>query len=384
MAARQARLQAKTTGEINTVPAEFLQKTFFRPICSEDEIERIFAVSNGADYLLKLRAETIVDHMRLFRVYRNKALARPSDWSLEQSFDESHFLSYLKHIPDGPRAKCSSVVFGNMFSNDPNGVVFASQHGPIVTISESLQFFLKFAHLALLSFRSEVPMYVRMNGLRIAVRVMLKTEALDFYMDPRGIVPSDVGEAIHEPIPLQMEFIAGHEFAHHVLDHLSPAAVCDRPIFHAISARDDDYKALPVFTKSQQQELDADTRAILLVENDRKHRIELFDAALLWFACLDIYEAVADALYPSSPWLLPTHPSARQRFDHLLTTIPTPARYDHSRWTELLETVDKWKAALLEDVSVNIKTYEMYGSVYLDKPDSEWRGPQLIDRKDYY
>lgn len=51
-----------------------IQKTFFHPICNKSEIDRIFNVQCAADHLLKLRAETIVDHMRLYRVYRNKAL----------------------------------------------------------------------------------------------------------------------------------------------------------------------------------------------------------------------------------------------------------------------------------------------------------------------
>ena len=76
-----------------------MQKMFFHPVCNKDEIERIFSVANATDYLLKLRAETIVDHMRLFRVYRNKALAKPNGWSLEQSFDSSHFHNFLDHIP---------------------------------------------------------------------------------------------------------------------------------------------------------------------------------------------------------------------------------------------------------------------------------------------
>jgi hypothetical protein len=44
-----------------------IQKMSFHPVCNKDEIERIFNVTTASDYLLKLRAETIVDHMRLFR-----------------------------------------------------------------------------------------------------------------------------------------------------------------------------------------------------------------------------------------------------------------------------------------------------------------------------
>ena len=34
-------------------------------------------------------------------------------------------------------------------------------------------------------------------------------------------------------------------------------------------------------------------------------------------------------------------------------------------------------------MSLNFDMYEMYGSVYLDKPNTNWRGRELIDRKDY-
>lgn len=217
-----------------------------------------------------------------------------------------------------------------------------------------------------------------------AIRVMLKTEAMDFYMDPRGIMPKDVAEAIHAPIPLQMEFIAGHEFAHHILGHLSPISVTDKPIFCAITPRDEDYMLLPAFSQSQQEELDADKQAVLLLEKNEQHRTQVLDAALLWFGCLELYEAVADFMHPSVPWVPVSHPSARQRFEQLLSGVPIPRGYDDSRSKRLLKTIDVLKPILVEDVSANIETYEMYGSVYLDKPDSEWRGPKLVDRKDYY
>ncbi len=361
-----------------------IQREFFRPVCNEQEIDRIFSVQNASDHLLKLRAETIVDHMRLFRVYRNKALADPGNWSLEKSFNTAHFQCVLDHVDPEVARSCSDVTFGNIFSNDPNGTIFATDYGPVMTVSEALSFFLKFAHLALLEFDSDVPQYVRMNALRIAVRVMLKTEAMDFYMDPRGIVPQDAGETIHAPIPLQMEFIAGHEFAHYVLGHLTPSSVTEKPVFRAITLKDEDYMPLPAFTHSQQEELDADKQAILLLEKDDRHRAEVLDAALLWFGCLELYEAVVDFMYPSNAWEPSSHPSARQRFEHLLASFPPSVGCDDSLCKEFLKTIDVMKPILLEDVSLNTETYEKYGSVSLDKPDSEWRGPELIDRKDYY
>jgi len=352
------------------------QRHSFHPVCSEEEIDRIFNVQVAADHLLKLRAETIVDHMRLFRVYRNKALARPNDWSLEKSFDTGHFDSFFSHVSPDVEKGCSDVTFGNMFSNDPNGTIFATDHGPIITLSEALLFFTKFAHLALLEFDSPVPGYVRFNALRVAIRVMLKTEAMDFLMDPRGIVPNDVGMSIHSPIPLQLEFIAGHEFAHHMLGHLSAESVLTKPIFRAITPRDEDYMPLPSFSHTQQEELDADINAILFLQKDEHHRAQVLDAALLFFACLELYEAAADFMYPSSSSLPSSHPPARARIENLLSGIPLPLEYDHSCRKRLLKSVDALKPTLIEDISVNIKNYEFYGSVYLDAPDTEWRGPR--------
>lgn len=361
-----------------------IKRQFFRPVCNEHEIDRIMNVKNASDYLLKLRADTIVDNMRLFRVYRNKAKTTPNNWSLEKSFNMSHFRCFLDHVEPDVARSCNKVTFGNIFSNDPNGTIFATDYGPLMTVSEALSFFLKFANLALLDFDTNIPLFIRMNSLRIAIRVMLKTETMDFYMDPRGIIPHEAEEVIQSQIPLQMEFIAGHEFAHHILGHLSSSSIKDRPVFSAITPRDKDYMPLPAFSQSQQQELDADKQAILFLKKDDFHRSEVLNAALLWFGCLELYEAVMDFMYPSNPWAPSLHPSARQRFKHLLASFPSPFGYKGSPFEEFLKSIDALKKILLEDVSINIESYEMYGSVYLDKPDSKWRGPELIDREDYY
>jgi hypothetical protein len=361
-----------------------IRKGFFRPVCNESEIERIFSVSNASDYLLKIRAETIVDHMRLFRVYRNKAIRNEGKWSLENSFDPSHFREFIRYLDPGLKAVCTNVCYGNMFSNDPNGSVFKTDYGPIITISDSLKFFFKFMHLTLLNFEDEVPENIRWNSLRIAIRVMLKTEALDFFMDPRGILPESIAKAIHAPIPNQMLFIAGHEFAHYVLGHLSESDTVAKPIFFAISSDEDDYKPMKAYNSSQKQELEADVQSLLLPKFGAKELKGLFEAALLWFGCLELYEAVCNAMWPRSPWAYRTHPTARERYENLLMSVPSPPDFSLEAWKNFPRQIDHIKSLLLEDVSVNIDAYETYGSAYLDEPNTEWRGPELIDRVDYY
>lgn len=359
------------------------QKLFFRPICSNAEIERIFNVKDAKDHLLKLRAETIVDHMRLFRVYRNKALKDEKNWSLEAAFDCSHYKKVLAKLPKDARSLCSAVTYGDMFSDDPNGMIFQTPYGPVTTISESLRFFLKFAHLAVLEFGEEVPMRIRINALRIAVRVMLRKEAMDFYMDPRGIVPSRIATAIHAPIPLQLKFIAGHEFSHFILGHLSESNLTDQPIFYALSSTEDEYKPAKVYNTSQRNEFDADVQAILLPRYSIRQRNELLCAALLWFGCLELFHAVRDVIFPQGSWCYQSHPTPRERYENLLANIPTDG-LDSRHWKEFPSLIEKLKAFLQEDVSLHIDAYETYGSAYLDEPNTQWRGRELIDRVDYY
>lgn len=363
---------------------EELQKLFFRPICNESEIERIFNVRNAADYLLKIRAETLVDHMRLFRVYRNKALSIGNDWSLEKSFNNEHYTRVLEKMPKAANSECQKVCFGDVFSNDPNGMIFHTNYGPITTISDSLPFFLKFAHLAIMDFKEDVPSHVRLNALRISIRVMLKTEAMDFYMDPRGILPKNIAESIHAPLLLQKQFIAGHEFSHYVLGHLSEKSLRDHPVLFAVGQQGQDYKIEKIYNNSQRDEFDADLQSILLPEYSQDERSQLLSAALLWFCCLELFEAASDVMFPKSSFSYQTHPQARDRYENILSNVPTPNNFDLEGSKKLINRIDYYKQLLQEDISLNFDHYESYGSFYLDEPDSLWRGKELIDREDYY
>lgn len=322
--------------------------------------------------------------MRLFRVYRNKALAYGDGWSLEKSFNASHYEAFLKSIDQEYADKCSHIVAGNIFSDEPNGRIFLSEHGPLITLCDSLSFFFKFGNLALMCLSDKVPDYIRVNALRIAVRVMLKTEALDFFMDPRGILPKDIAEEIHSMIPDQMLFIAGHEYSHYICDHISEQDTKIGQIFHAIFPGESDYHPVTVYNQSQKQEFEADIKSITLPKYSNGKRIQVMQAALMWFAALEIYEGVYDVISPPNPYGYLTHPSASDRYINLLENVPLPKKYNLKPWKEFRETIKSFKETLQEDVTLNIETYENYGSVYLDKPDSDWRGPELIDRVDYY
>ena len=367
---------------MNVVPYKEVEKYFYFPVCNPAEIERVFNVQNINDYLLKLRADTIVDNMRLFRVYRNKARMDEKNWSLEKSFSTDHYNKFLQYAKPDVREKCKDVFAGNIFSTDPNGQIFSTEKGKLITICDSLNFFLKFMNLGLMDFEGRVPTHVILNSIRIAIRVMLQSEALDFFMDPRGILPSDIGDAIHSTIPYQMQFIAGHEYAHYVLGHLDDKNLVDKPILRAIFKKDKDYKSEKAYNYSQKNEFEADENSILLCDYDIQEKILVFESALYWFASLDLLDAIGDTVSP--PIGFQTHPTARDRFENLLHKIEMPIGYNFKKWNVLLKNIDSYKEFFIEDVTLNIANYECYGSVYFDKPNSEWRGKELIDRVDYY
>lgn len=361
----------------------FIQKSFFRPVCNAEEIERVFNVQTPQDYLLKLRAETIVDNMRLFRVYRNKALRQERSWSLESSFSTTHYSNFLNALKDNKsKENCELITAGNIFSTEPNGFAFHTEYGPIITICDSLRFFLKFMHLGLLDFGGAIPDYVAVNSMRIALRVMLQTEALDFFMDPRGILPKQRVDQIHEPIKYQLQFIAGHEYAHHILGHVPEHSSSKRPVIRAMFKSQDDYGLEKIYSYAQQQEFEADIQSIMLCEYGNLEKQKVFEAALLWFACLDVYELVADIISPSSK--ISNHPPARDRFNNLLENVTLTKPHNYAKWQKLLNRVDACKQFFIDDVGFNIELYEFYGSLYFDKPNTKWRGKELIDRKDYY
>lgn len=368
------------------ITPEFVERFSLQPVCTSDEIDRIFNIKTAQDHLLKLRADTIHDHMRLFRVYRNKALDSRKSWSLESSFSNTHYTSVLSKLPRDKREICSNITYGDMFSDDPNGMIFSTSFGVITTISDSLKYFSLFSNLALLNFSTDIPQHIRMNALRIALRVMLRTESLDFYMDPRGIIPPQILSAINEPIFNQLQFLAGHEFSHYILGHLDEDNTAKQAIFHSLSADESEpmYKPQKVYTTSQQQELDADINSLKLPKYSNRQRLKILNASLLWFVALELYEVAKDTISPRCPWIPTTHPSARERFDHLLSEMKFDDSYKTMLFSNRDEVIDIYSDFIQEDISTNYEVYEQYGSIYLDEPNSEWRGKALIDRVDYY
>ncbi|MDX9815099.1 MAG: hypothetical protein RBS91_10610, partial [Sulfurimonadaceae bacterium] len=267
------------------------------------------------------------------------------------------------------------ITYGYIFCDDPNGRILKTDYGNIVTISESLKYFLYFMNLCFLTFNDiEVPNDVKHAALLIAIRTMLQTESLDFELDPRGIIPDKLEKQLIEYTNLQLEFIVGHEFSHHFLNHLENASIVEKSMFE----RDCEIYE-KVYTYNQMQEFEADIDAIKRPIFSDEMRKNFVNRALFFFAYFEIYNSVKEQIFPSGN-RIKSHPEPMDRFNKIKQEFHSLFDKDElENIDNLLKFVDFYKIELQEDVSINIERYEFYGSIYL----GSWRGKPLVDRVDY-
>lgn len=361
------------------------QRMAFKPICNDLELERIFNIKTAQDYLFLIRAETIVDHMRLFRVYRNKKLNSQGNWSLEGSFDNYHYEEFLGALDDVNRERCEEITYGNIFSNKASGTIFTSNYGPIITISESIEYFLMFANLTLIDFEEEIPLNVRMNSLRIAIRIMLQQESMDFYMDPRGIIPKKIQNWNNIVVSNQMTFIAGHEFAHYLCGHLDSKNISEEVILKGLFSDEESYnKSTSYYSQSQAEEFIADATSIELPNYNRQNKTMIISSALYWFAALDLYEFFIEKVTGRKSGK-GDHPSAIDRYISILNNVTLTKDINKQVWMDYQKNFETIKEFITNDIEQQLdQIYRFYGSCYLAEPNTKWRGRHLIDRKDYY
>ncbi len=358
------------------------QRSWYEGVCSNSEIERILHIQNASDYILKLRADEIIDHTRIWRYFLKLSRYYGQEWSLERYFSAKNYVIFKHALNRDKQEKLEQVSYGSLLCNEPNGLIFSSPYGICSVYSTSLRYFSMFSNLALLDCDGKVPPHVSFNVLRIAARLMLGTESLDFEMDPRGIIPQNVSEIIRKPFPFQSIFLAGHEYSHYLLGHLDDKKTQLRGLNRVHFKDDTDYKKINAYTIDQKHEFAADLGAMNepLFEEDYYETYYFY--TLLWFAALSVFEAVEDTMFP--PIGHQSHPGAIARYNNIIEHARRPKRFDEKLFLEELPSmIDFYRQLMIEDCQIYADEYERYGSVYLDAPNTEWRGQELIDRKDY-
>ena len=357
---------------------EFLNRIWYSGFCNEKEIDRILRPKTAWDYLLKRRADIIADHPRFTRVFLN--LSRTKDYTgLDSYFTDNHYKEYINFLSKRDQEKCKQVAYGDVFENDFNGyATFNNDIGIIIYLIESLRYFNNFINLAILEHIEDVPENIRLNALRIAVRIALQNESMDFLLDPRGIVPQTIFQRIKDTTNKELLYVTGHEFAHFLCGHLDNNNLENRLLFSLDSQKYYDR----VYNVSQQQEFEADLFSIKNAKYNKYDLQYMLRAALIWFSALELVEYVQDIISPSISWTNSSHPKAKERYNNILNSFKI-SKAIKAELSIIRKRIDFYKKFLQEDISVNYDSYEIYGSAYLDEPNTEWRGRELIDRVDY-
>lgn len=357
------------------IDEQFLNRLWYESFCDDSEIDGILNPKNQWDFLMKKRADFVADNVRYLRVFL--ANKRRGKFKLfKDAFSLSHYDAYLSKLSKEDREKCLNVAYGDIFYKELNAYTESTDYGVIIYLNESLHYFMYFINFALTDYGLRIPMHVRLNAIRIALRIYLQKETLDFELDPRGIVPKPLDDQLNSLIFMEKQFIVGHEFSHFLLGHLGTAR--SRKIYTI----DGKYNTEKVYNHDQKKEFEADIMSINKPNYSNEEKGKLIQGALLFFASLDLTEYV-DKLFEPGKCDYKTHPDAIDRFikikESFLVEFPWVNQYSDN----LLELINDIKKVIKKDLDDNLDQYETYGSVYLDEPNTEWRGKKLIDRVDY-
>lgn len=356
----------------------FEEISWYAGLCKKQEILKIANIATTDDYLLKIRADSVLDNMRLHRVMMARKNANRELWNFSNQFDEGEFKEYLSALPDGIKLKCSQISKGYVFSNDANGALMRTSVGDLIIVSESLRHFLFFMNLFFVDFGKPIPLSVRVAALRIAIRVMLQNESMDFELDERGRIPPDIKSLNDYYVKEQLQFVIGHEYGHYYYDHLDRNRLCSCALQYTENSKQYNF-----YTHSQNQEFEADLASVFMPNYPSAMFDSKVNAGLYFFSYLHLYEKVKEQIYPS---VIPirTHPPAIDRLWNLYEkTKHNLKEIEAAHVQDLVDSILDLEKALEKDISCNYDRYDFYGSVYLAEPNSEWRDKELIDRVDY-
>lgn len=362
-------------------------KLWYRSFATDKE--RVNAINNpkcAADALDKKRADYILDHTRIMRLFIHKERwceINNIKWDFRDTFSKEHYEFFLEYLSDTDKERCKHITYGDMYCSKVNAFAYPDDKwGDFINVNVSIQFFCYFMLLALIEpLKYDIPMHIIKNSIRIGLRTWLGCESLDFEMDPRGILPKDIEKDINGIIPFILVFITGHEFAHHLLGH------CNKNNLKSIIMWGNDEKnSQKIYNSSQKEEFDADLGSLEIPKYPDHVYEKVFESSLIWFLIVDLVEYAMNLINPGSFEGYQTHPIAMDRFKRIIKDAKHTKHFAEQPYKALIEWSTELKKFIKEDISENygeLYDDELYGSVYLDLPNTEWRGKELIDRVDY-
>lgn len=360
------------------------QDYFF--ICSREEVERIYSPNNSADILLKARADSILNNIRIRRVFSKRAsLVEEDKWTLTDQFNDSIFDDFTNSISPEYKKLLNEVQFGTLFTNRPNAYCIKTQFIPLIIFSEALYTY--FYYLAICEARywqgigEIINADTEKHALLIAIRTMFLTESFDFEIDPRGKPPEPLNGFIEGIVRQEMQFVIAHEYAHYLLKHLDERKLKDENFaldFTGDEKPETKHLILPFYSVDQQQEFDADRLAIDILSGSSQSKGQVLLFALSALMKIRLFETLANYRRKQAE---STHPASSNRCQELLKLAK--GIWDDEElatFNNLERLIKQYEKTLIESFKRDQHVFTVYGSMYL----RQWKKGKLkIDRLDF-
>ena len=352
---------------------------FFTAFCAKSEILRLRELRGAHDYLLRLRANAIVDSPRAVRVMtaRRKfyeSSGRP--WSLTHYYHSKgeYHKSYIGNLKRSDAKTLRNIPSGLAFVSEPNALCIRSLAGDVVVASESLEYLYYFMTIAFYGPQLGIKLIDRADALLIAIRIMNEAEALDFDIDPRGNLGHELERTLRGLVKAQMQFTFGHEYAHLLCGHLSSPDVSNDTI-----STTDLLKGLRTYSHGIEHQ--ADYFALKHIEHNHNTYRTVAQGAFSVLLYLHFLQEVQELCGLKVFSVSTTHPAPKDRIIKLHTSLGKKSPLNEKILADMFSVSNELSETLAHRLKhanrKDILTF--YGSIYLPSYVSR---PKL-DRYDF-
>lgn len=349
------------------------EQVFFYPFMSKEEIKQAFDIKSSSDYLLRFRAEQVETEIRLKRTFSKLKKKFGHKWSFTNYFESNQYKKYLSKLSPELRKQCINIPHGTIHSKEANGLCIKTPFGNIIALSYSLRYFLFYMNLFQFGEHLGVKGKDISSAFILAIRIIFGKESLDFEIDTRGKLPKSIKREIDKLTDWQMQFIIGHEYAHHYLGHLE-----NQSILKSYDGLNLDSQRIQHYTYKQKCEFEADVNSINKTTYNKDDKSELLNGAFLFFMSLHMYGKIEDYIFPRNGRPR-THPEPIDRLWKLRNSTNSKLGYSAEILTNFEKNTNSYMEHFLtEYLPYNIDKIEMTGSVYLPSYKKRF----LIDRLD--
>ncbi|PKH88373.1 hypothetical protein [Colwellia sp. Bg11-28] len=368
-------------GAIKTSDYEGLGEdaTFFAPFCSVADIKKINSPKTASDFLLQLRAESIVDNPRLNRVFLARK-GNKTNWSLEKYYlDRKREETYLSNLSKGNYEKLKSIPSGSVYLDGANAICTKTKAGNIIAISEPLEYFLYFMNIFFYGEDFGIKDEDTQASFRIAQRIMAGHESFDFDIDPRGTLPEHIHGWMKSITDLQYQFILGHEYSHHLLGHVKDSNLRTDSL-SSFMAMHEGKHTIQHYKYSHKLEYDADWYSIKNIKGNSKFKDDLSKAAFLTLMYLETSRIVLDYTNPRRTNQVSSHPDPSSRIYKIRKKLNNKYGFSKDQLENNLGYLKDYTEQFISKYLVfNFDSFEEYGSHYLPS----YKTRLLNDRVDY-